>query len=96
MLIVTDDSDRLSPVFITTEALSVIAPPKVPDVLADHSEIAVTVSPFVPAHDVQLGSVPFADLLAPDALAHVTAFRVVVDDTFDVPAEPGAPVCSCA
>lgn len=96
MLMVIAVSDRLSPVFIVTLALRVIAAPNVPDADADHSEIAVTTSPLVPAQLVQLGSVPFAEMLAPEALAHVTPLRAVVLDTFAVPAEPGAPVCSCA
>lgn len=96
MLTVTAVSDRLSPVFIVTLADKVMAAPKVPAVLADQYEVAVTTSPLVPAQLVHDGRVPFAEMLAPDALAHVTALRAVVDDTFAVPALPGAPVCSCA
>jgi hypothetical protein len=96
MLMVIAVSERVSPVFIVTLADRVIAAPYVPDVDADQYDVAVTTSPLVPAQLVQLGRVPFAEMLAPEALAHVTALRVVVLDTFDVPAEPGAPVCSCA
>jgi hypothetical protein len=96
MLMVIAVSDRLSPVFIVTEADRVMAAPNVPDVLADQYEVAVTTSPLVPAQLVHDGRVPFAEMLAPDALAHVTALRAVVLDTFAVPADPGAPVCSCA
>jgi hypothetical protein len=96
MLTVIAVSDRLSPVFIVTEALSVIAASKVPAVLAVQYDVAVTTSPLVPAHDVHDGSVPFAETLELDGLAHVTALRAVVLLTLAVPALPGAPVCSCA
>jgi hypothetical protein len=86
---------RLSPVFIVTLADSVTAAWKLPAVLASHPLIAVTVSPLVPAHEFHDGSVPFADTLAPDAVAHVVAGRVVTDETFAVPADPGAPLWSC-
>src|ERR1700748_3766630 len=98
MPMVIEVSESESPVFMVTLALSVIAAPKVPDpgVVLDHSEIAVIVCPFVPAQLVQLGSVPFAEMLALEAVAHVTAGLVVTLATLLVPAEPGAPVCSWA
>jgi hypothetical protein len=69
--------------------------PNVPDVDADQNEISVSVSGDVPAQFDQAGAVPVDAIDPDDADAHVTAGRVVTDDTLDVPADPGAPVCSC-
>jgi hypothetical protein len=82
-------------VFIVTLADSVTAAWKFPDDEASQPLTAVCVSPFVPAQLAHLGRVPFALTLDPDALAQVVAFLVVTDDTLDVPAAPGAPLCSC-
>jgi hypothetical protein len=95
MLSVIDMSASESPVSIVTGFVSCIEKPNVPDVDADQNEMSVMISPFVPAHVVQVGAVP-VELIAPAAAdAQETASRVVTDETLDVPADPGAPVCSC-
>ena len=83
-----------SPVFIVTDADSGIEEPNVPAELADHSEISVTTSPLVPAQFVHAGAVPLVATDPADADAHVAAGLVVTLETFDVPADPGVPVCS--
>jgi hypothetical protein len=66
----------------------------VPLVEAVQNEMSVSTSPFVPAQLVHAG-VFDAEIDPADADPHVTDCRVVTLDTFDVPAEPGSPVCSC-
>jgi hypothetical protein len=84
-----------SPVCMVTLDESCMENPNVPDVDADQKEISVSVSGDVPAQLVQAGAVPVDAIDPDDADAHVTPGRVVTDDTLDVPADPGAPVCSC-
>jgi hypothetical protein len=85
-----------SPVSIVTELASAIDSPNVPEDDSDQNDRSVITCPFVPAHDVHDGSVPFAAMLPADADPHVTAGRVVTLATLVVPADPGGPVCSCA
>jgi hypothetical protein len=84
-----------SPVCIVTLDESCMENPNVPDVDADQNEMSVSVSGDVPAQLDQAGAVPVEAIDPDDADAHVTAGRVVTLDTLDVPADPGAPVCSC-
>jgi hypothetical protein len=84
-----------SPVCMTTDDDSCMENPNVPDVDADQKEISVSVSGDVPAQFDQAGAVPVELIDPPDDAAHDTAGRVVTDETLDVPADPGAPVCSC-
>jgi hypothetical protein len=84
-----------SPVCMTTLEESCMENPNVPELEADQKEISVSVSGDVPAQLVQAGAVPVEAIDPPDDAAHVTAGRVVTLDTLDVPAAPGAPVCSC-
>jgi hypothetical protein len=84
-----------SPVCIVTELDRAMENPNVPDELADQNEMSVSVSGDVPAQADHAGAVPFVTTEPDDADAQVAAGRVVTDDTFAVPADPGAPVCSC-
>jgi hypothetical protein len=77
---------------IVTLESSGIEKPNVPLVEADQNDRPVTVSGSVPAQFVHSGSFDAATL-PPLAEPQVTASRVVTDDTFAVPAAPGAPVC---
>jgi hypothetical protein len=82
-----------SPVSMVTLELRVIDSSKVPEVLSDQNEMSVSTSPFVPAQDVHSGSL--LEVIEPaDALAQVTASRVVTLETLAVPLDPGSPVCS--
>jgi hypothetical protein len=83
-----------SPVCIVTDDESCMENPNVPAALADQNEMSVSVSGDVPAQFDQAGAVPVEAIDPADADAHDTAGRVVTDDTLDVPAAPGAPVCS--
>jgi hypothetical protein len=85
---------RLSPVCIVTDDDSCMENPNVPAALADQNEMSVSVSGDVPAQFDQAGAVPVDAIDPADADAHDTAGRVVTLDTLDVPAAPGAPVCS--
>jgi hypothetical protein len=89
----TETSVSESPVSMVTGELRSMDSPNAPDVLADQNEMSVSVSGEVPAQFVHSGSLLAATDPA-DALPHVTASRVVTDDTFAVPFAPGAPVCS--
>jgi hypothetical protein len=93
MLIVSVVKVSESPVCMITDEASCIDNPNVPDVAADQNDMSVSVSGLVPPHDVHSGS-SLALMLPADADPHVTASRVVVEETLLVPAEPGAPVCS--
>jgi hypothetical protein len=90
---VTDSISSESPVNICVLDGSWIDWPNVPDVDADHRVIHETISPFVPAHDDQV-CVSDETIDPPDADAQVIASRVVTDETLDVPADPGSPVCN--
>jgi hypothetical protein len=79
---------------MTTDDDSCMENPNVPEDDADQNEMSVSVSGDVPAQFVQAGAVPVDDCDPADAAAHDTAGRVVTLDTLDVPAAPGAPVCS--
>jgi hypothetical protein len=83
-----------SPVSMVTLDESCMDMSNVPEELAVQNEMSVSTSPLVPAHDVQAG-VFDADTDPADGEPHVTAGRVVTDDTEVVPAEPGSAVCSC-
>jgi hypothetical protein len=78
-----------SPVFMVTLELSCIDRPKVPELDSDQNEMSVSTSPFVPAQLVHDGWLDAVTDPA-DAEFHDTDGRVVTEDTFDVPAAPGA------
>jgi hypothetical protein len=85
-------SVKLSPVLMETDELNCMDMLNVPDVLAVQNEMSVTVSGDVPAHDVHSGMVPLALTTPADGEPHVTASRVVTEDTSVVPDAPGGPV----
>jgi hypothetical protein len=93
MLTVIDVSVRLSPVFIVTLLDNVIDMLNVPSDASVQKLMSVSTSGLVPAQFVHAGWL-LALTLAADAAFHVTAGRVVVDETLDVPFGPGAPVCN--
>jgi hypothetical protein len=78
-------------VFRVTEALRAMLIPNVPDEDADQKLMYVSVSGLVPAQDDHSGSL-LIDTSPPETDPQVTDSRVVTDETFDVPAEPGSPV----
>ena len=88
----SDVISMVSPVAIVLDAARSAENRKFPEVLASQHEMSVTTSPLVPAHDDHVGV--FDSATAPAAaVPHVTAIRVVTDDTADVPDAPGFPVC---
>jgi hypothetical protein len=90
-----DDKVAVSPVLMVFARVSRTLKRKFPALDASHTEMLVTISPFVPAQFDQDGSVAVMALDPADATDQVIAGRVVTDDTFDVPAAPGSPVCNC-
>jgi len=85
---------RVAPVGMVTDEPKFADHRKFPADAASHTEIPVTTSLFVPAHDAHDGV--FVSEIAPALAApNVAAGRVVTDDTFDVPAVP-APVDVCS
>jgi hypothetical protein len=91
ILTVIEVSVSESPVFMVTLDESCIDMLNVPVVAWVQNEMSVSVSGDVPAHDVHSGSLD-AEMEPAEALPHVTASRVVTDDTAVVPAEPGSAV----
>jgi hypothetical protein len=87
-----DDRVNVSPVLIVLEADRVAVHRQLPAAAASQTEIAVTTSPLVPAHEVHDGDED--EFRTPvEAVVNVIAMRVVTDDTLPAPAAPGAPVC---
>jgi hypothetical protein len=90
---VRDVRFKVSPVLTVFDAVSCAEYRNVPAVLASHTLMSVTTSPFVPAHVAHDGV--FDDAHDPaDAAENVTDGRVVTDDALAVAAAPGSPVCS--
>jgi hypothetical protein len=90
---VSDVRFNVSPFVMAFDDVSATENRKFPAVVESHTEMWEIVSD--PAdHDVQDGSVVVIAFDPVDAADHVSAFRVVSADTFDVPADPGSPVCS--
>ena len=85
-------SETLSPLLTDFDAVNANEYSKtVPD--DDHTLACVRVSePAVQV--VQVGAVPDIDRLPPLAAASVRVFFEVSADAFDVPADPGSPVCN--
>ena len=94
MLIVMLVKVSESPVSMVTLDESCMDMSNVPDVDAVQKLMSVSTSPLVPAHEVQAGWL-LADTDPADGEFHVTACRVVTEDTSVVPAVPGSPVWSC-
>src|SRR5260370_35402551 len=89
------DSVAVSPGFVVLGRVSSQLNRKFPERDASQTEMLVTTSPLVPAQFDHAGNVAAIAFAPADAAAHVIPGRVVTDDTFDVPAAPGSPVCSC-
>jgi hypothetical protein len=90
---VSDVRFSVSPVLTVFDAVRAAENRKFPAVVASHAEMCVTTSPFVPAQDAQDGVFDI-DFDPADAAFHDTVGRVVTDDAFVVPTDPGSPVWS--
>lgn len=83
----------MSPVLTVFDAVNTTLYRNVPAVLASHTLMCDTTSPFVPAHDVHDGE--FDNAHAPaDAALNVAEGRVVTDDAAVAADAPGSAVCS--
>jgi hypothetical protein len=90
-----DDKVAVSPVLIVFDKVSSTENRKFPADDASQTLMLVTISPFVPAQFDHAGKVVVIAFDPADAADQVIAGRVVTDETFDVPAAPGSPVCNC-
>lgn len=88
MVTVAEVKFRVSPVFSVFDVVNCADHKKFPVEAASHTEMCVTISPLVPAHDAHEGV--FDKVIAPaEAALNVADGRVVTDETAVVPAVPG-------